>query len=148
MTSPAMPRGMLLIDVLVGIAVIGIVFTGLFGAFQLAVAAISNAKGEATASALLNSEMEDVRSLSYGEVGIAGGTPDGALPATSAEKENGINYTVQTVVKYVDDPADGTGASDQDGNPHDYKALLITVSWQVGNDMRSVSAESYVAPPG
>jgi len=134
MTRPATPRGMLLIDILVGIAVIGIVFTGVFGAFQLAVAAVARAKGEVEGSALLNSEMEYVRSLPYGEVGVAGGTPDGALSAVSVQSENGISYTIRTVVGYAD-------------AGHDYKAVLVTVSWQSGNGSLADSAESYVAPP-
>jgi type II secretory pathway pseudopilin PulG len=141
------PRGILLIDVLVGIAIVGIVFTGLFGAFELAVVAVSRAKVEAEANALLNSEMEYVRSLPYGDVGTPGGAPGGTIPAMSVQSVNGTAYTVQAAVEYIDDPADGTGASDEDSNPHDYKSVLITVSWQAGNATRSVSVESYVAPP-
>ncbi len=149
LNSPT-PRGMTFIDVLVGIVMIIIVFSGLFGAFQLAVRLVSAAKGEAGASELVNSEMEYLRSLSYANVGILNGTPPGVLAGATVETqpENGFVYTTQTNVRYIDDPADGLGSADQDGITNDYKAVTITVSWQAPTGERSVSATSYVAPPG
>lgn len=40
-------------------------------------------------------------------------------------------YTLRrsTNVRLVDDPLDGTGSSDSDGNPNDYKVIDITVAW-------------------
>jgi type II secretory pathway pseudopilin PulG len=143
-----MPRGMTLIDVLVGITIIVIVFGGLFGAFRLSVNVVSSAKGEAGADALASSQMEYVRSLSYGNIGVSGGLPAGVLVAASTTVQSATTYAIQTGVQYVDDPADGVGALDQNGNPNDYKAVTITVSWRAPSGMRSVSAVSYVAPPG
>jgi type II secretory pathway pseudopilin PulG len=150
MAASSMPRGMTFIDVLIGIVLILIVFTGLFGAFQMTVRLVSAAKGEAGASELVSSEMEYMRSLSYADVGILNGTPPGVLAESTSftQPENGTIYTIQTNVRYVDDPADGIGAADQNGITDDYKAVTVTVSWQAPTGVRSVSATSYVAPPG
>lgn len=148
MSAVRTPRGITLIDILVGIAVIAIVFTGIFGAFQLAVKVVTASKGEAGANALVNSQMEYIRSLSYADVGTQGGSPAGVLAASSTQKPDQTEYVVQTSVRFVDDSADGIGLSDQNSNPNDYKMVTVTVSWQEPGGARSVSAVSYVTPPG
>ena len=140
---------MTFIDVLVGIVLILTVFIGLFGAFQLSVRLVSSAKGEAGASALVDSQMEYVRSLPYGEVGVTGGSPAGILSGTSVVTENGAQYSLATSIRYVDDPADGAGAADTNGNTNDYKVVTVTASWLAPTGaVQSLSATSYVAPPG
>lgn len=140
-------RGITLIDVLVGITVIAIVFGGIFSAFQLAVKVVTSSKGEAGANALVNAQMEHMRSLSYTDVGVTGGMPAGTLVAFSEQTVDSFKYTIKTSVRYVDDSADGTSVADQNSNPNDYKAVTVLVSWEDSSGTRSVSAVSYVAPP-
>ena len=45
-----------------------------------------------------------------------------------------------TIVSSIDDNFDGTGASDADTNPTDYKKIRVTVSWPPDH---SVSLENY-----
>lgn len=146
--SPRPLRGLLLVDVLVGVAVIGTVLIGLYGAFQAAVAAVTVAKGEAGAVAVVSSEMEYVRGLPYADVGVVGGTPAGVMPAFSIRTQNGVPYSLVVAVSYVDDPADGAGANDQDGIVNDYKKIIVTATWPSRSGTASVSSVSYVAPPG
>ena len=132
MTGARTPRGILLIDIMIGVAMMTIVFIGFFGAFRLSVAAVSATKGVAGASALVTSQMEHVRALPYTDIGIVGGSPVGILPGMFMQTQNGIRYTVTTNVWYA-------GASD-------YKAVSVTVSWQAQNGAQSISAVSYVSP--
>jgi hypothetical protein len=47
-------------------------------------------------------------------------------------------YTLRrsTNVCSVDDPLDGTGSSDKDGNPNDYKVIEIIVAWSENSHHR------------
>lgn len=144
--NPHATRGMTLIETLVGIVLIVIVFVGLYGAFQLSVSTVSAAKGEAGADSLVRSHMEYMRSLSYADVGNTTNIPLGIIPPVFTKVLGGISYSVQTVVRYVDDPADGLAASG-DADADDYKMFMITVSWETQRGGQSISATSYVVPP-
>src|SRR3989338_639094 len=105
-------RGATLLDAVVGTALMLVVFVGIFGAFKLTVSAVSNNKARAGAIALANERLEYIRSLSYDSIGTVGGIPAGAIAQSETATLNGISYTRRTFIAYVDDPGDGTGASD------------------------------------
>jgi len=121
--------GITLLDTLVGTFLMLVIFVGIAAAFQLSVELISNNKARAGAVALGNERMEYMRSLSYSQLGTVGGIPAGPIPQSENIALNGVNYVRRTVVEYVDDPKDGTGASDSNGISADYKAGKVDVSW-------------------
>jgi hypothetical protein len=121
-------RGVTLLDTVVGIALLLLVFLGIYGAFKLSVDVVINNKARAGAIALAEQRMEYIRSLPYTSVGTVGGVPSGALAQTESLTFNGVLYSRRTLVEYLDDPADGTGASDTTGIA-DYKAVKVDVSW-------------------
>ena len=137
---------MTLVETVVGIALIVTVFVGLYGAFQLSVSTVSAAKGEADADVLVRSHMEYMRSLSYADIGNPDSTPLGIIPPAFTKVLGGVSYSIQTAVRYVDDPSDGLAVSG-DVNPDDYKMFMVTVSWETQRGEQSISATSYVAPP-
>lgn len=139
-------RGMTLVDVIVGVALIALVFSGLFAAFELAVGVTTAARAAAGGNALVNSQIEYARSLPYASVGTINGSPSGVLYSTTTAQANGISYVVATRVWYIDDPADGIGPSDTDGNPNDYKEIMVTATWPQRDGTGTVSAASYVVP--
>src|SRR3989338_4221774 len=89
-------RGASLIDVVVGSALMLVVFMGISAAFQLAVEVVSNNKARAGAVALSGERMEYIRSLSYDAVGTVGGIPAGAIAQSETVLLNGISYTRRT----------------------------------------------------
>ncbi len=124
-------KGFTLIESIVGIAIFGIVFVGIFGAYRLGIKAVGLSKNKITAMAIANSQIESIRNLAYDQVG----TQEAVLPEASGILEPAVNqtlagavYTVETKVKYISDPADGIGIGD-DCNL-DYKKVDITVSWE------------------
>lgn len=121
-------NGFTLIDVLVGIALLLIVFMGLFGAFQLGLKVSGLVKNKVIAIAIVNQKLEQIRNLPYESVGNTGGFPDGVLEASTTTVRNNIEYTVETRVDYVVDLADGIASPDDDC-PQDYKKAEIKVSW-------------------
>jgi hypothetical protein len=137
---------MSLIDVLVGIALVLIVFAGIFGLLRAELQTQGLAKLEAAATTIASSQMEYIRSLEYSAVGTDGGIPAGTIPQTATTTDGGLTYTVRTYVEYADDPADGTGAADSNGITTDYKHVKVTVSYTAGGVAHSVSLVSNVVP--
>lgn len=146
MSSPL--RGMTLIDVLVGSALVLIVFLGLFGILKLSLNVTSLAKLKATATALTTSRMEYVRSLPYESVGTVGGIPAGILPQNETVIDGGISFSVRTYVEYVDDARDGLAASDSNSITTDYKNVKIVTTYLGNGSTRDVTLISSVAPVG
>jgi hypothetical protein len=116
------------IDVIVGVALILIVFLGIFGAFQLALKIISKSKHKIVAVAIANQKIEEIRNLPYESVGVIGGFPEGILEKTTTTLRNNLKYTIETRVDFVVDATDGL-ALPEDECPNDYKKVEIKVSW-------------------
>lgn len=141
-------RGMSLIDVLVGVALLVVLLLALLGLLRASLLLSTLAKEKDAATALAQVQMEYLRSLTYDTLGTVGGIPAGPVPQTSVTVEDSTAYTTNTYIVYVDDPADGTGANDQNGITTDYKRARVAVSYAVGGITRSVILVSNFAPPG
>jgi hypothetical protein len=140
-------RGVSLIDVVVGSALMLLVFMGISAVFQLSVQVVSNNKARAGAVALSGERMEYIRSLAYDSVGTAGGIPAGAIEQSETVSLNGIPYTRRTFIAYVDDPGDGTGGSDENAITLDYKAARVDVSWASKEGDRHIILVTRIEPP-
>lgn len=141
-------RGMSLIDVIVTSGLILVVFLGFFGMFQAAVVLVSSGKARAGAVALATERMEFIRSLSYDDVGTAGGIPAGPLVQSEAIVLNQTSYMRRTFIQYVDDAKDGLGASDSNGITADYKVAKVELSWTIKGSPRSYALISSIVPKG
>ncbi|MBI5470645.1 carboxypeptidase regulatory-like domain-containing protein [Candidatus Kaiserbacteria bacterium] len=140
-------RGVSLLDSLVGVFLMLVIFLGIAAAFQLSVDVITNNKARAGAVALANERMEYIRSLAYASLGTSGGIPSGAIPQTETISLNGISYTRRTLIEYVDDAKDGTGASDSNGITADYKQVKVDLAWSSRAGTRHVTLAARVSPP-
>jgi prepilin-type N-terminal cleavage/methylation domain-containing protein len=138
-------KGFTLIEVLIGIALMLVIFVGIYGLIQLGFKMVGQSKAKVTATSLANEKIELARNLSYANVGTLGGIPPGSIPETESLVLNRISYTVKTTVIYIDDPFDGLGEADP--LPFDYKRVKVKVSWQgfLGGE---VSLQTDVAPQG
>lgn len=124
--------GFTLIESIIGIALMLVVFLGIFGVAQLSFRIVAQSKARVTASAIANQRIEFIRNLSYGDVGTSGGIPSGIIPQTEIITKNNIQYTVRTFVSYIDDIFDGLAPDDT--LPNDYKRVKVELSWQTGLD--------------
>ena len=122
------PKGFTFIDVLVGSALLLIVFVGIFTAYQLGLKVVAQSKNKITATAIATGELEQLKNLPYEAVGTVGGFPEGDLEQTKTKTINGIDYTVETRIDYVVDSADGV-SSPADDCPNDYKKVEVEISW-------------------
>lgn len=138
---------MSLIDVIVGVALMLIVFVALFGILRASLLVSSSSKMKAGATAVATTRLEYLRSLPYDSLGTVGGIPAGPVTQYATTTLNGIPYAVRTLIQYVDDPKDGSGSSDSNGIPTDYKRVRVTTTYTFRGDEREVALVSNVAPP-
>lgn len=139
---------MSLVGVIIGIAIMVILFLGVFGMFRSSLAILFDSTARAGATALMEERMEYVRSLPYRDVGTKGGIPNGVLTEEETITFNDITYNRRVFVQYYDDPSDGTGASDNNGITQDYKRAKVAVSWEDGGQTRTVESASFIMPNG
>lgn len=141
-------RGVSLIDVLVGSALVLIIFLGLFALIRASLAVSSLAKLKNTATAIATTRMEYVRSLDYENVGTVGGIPAGSVAQYATTTQDGVDFVTRTFIEYADDAADGEGASDENGIITDYKHVKVTTSYTGNGQARSITLTSNFAPLG
>ncbi|MEK7110930.1 MAG: hypothetical protein AAB867_03685, partial [Patescibacteria group bacterium] len=91
--------------------------------------AIVNVELRASASSVLNQEIETIRNLPYGSVGTVGGIPAGLIPPQRSATYGARTFFLTTTVRNIDDPFDGTlGGSPNDTAPADYKLVSLEIS--------------------
>jgi len=141
-------RGLSLVDVIVGVALLLIIFMALFGVFRASIALTASAKARAGATSLASEQMEYIRSLTYANTGTVGGIPAGLIDSDFDTVLNGRTYSTRTFVQYIDDPADGLDALDDTGIITDYKKIKVEVSYLFNEQTKNVSLVSNRTPKG
>lgn len=104
--------GFTIVELAVGVAVLGILAVSVLGLFSSMVNSALLAKRKAVALTLATGQMEYLKSLPYNSLAVAGGSIYSAspLPATNTQTINGVLYTIKTDISYVDDAFDGCGS--------------------------------------
>jgi hypothetical protein len=141
-------RGLSLLDVIIGVALMVTLFVAVFGLLQMSLQIIRDSQARAGANALLQDRMEYIRSLSYEAVGTEGGIPAGNLKSTETLTFNEVDYERRTFVQYYDSPEDGKGDDDENGVTEDFKRVTVTVKWNSDNGDDAISSASYLVPDG
>lgn len=140
--------GMSLVDVIVGSALILIVFMGLFGILRASIKVAGLSKLKAVATEVASSQIEYIRSLPYASVGTSGGIPAGAIPQIATTTNDGVPYVTRTYIEYVDDPKDGLAGADVNHITTDYKHVKVTTSYVIDSIPRQVTLLTNVVPKG
>jgi hypothetical protein len=141
-------RGFSLVDVIVGTALMLILFLALFGILRASLVLSTLAKAEASGTELANTQMEYLHGLLYDSVGTVSGIPAGIVPQLATTTVDGVTYVTRTYIQYNDDPADGLGASDTNNVTTDYKTGKVVVSYTMYGMTKSVTLVSNFVPPG
>ncbi len=159
-------KGTTLIETLIGIAILAFVMTFALAMFSLSTEKLARSKHRVLATALANEQVEIIRNLPYAQVGTGAPTCEvtGTMPRTSTVVRSNVSYTIDTCVKWVDDPFDGcVGTVTEQPNqsrcadgtivnkspdtiPTDYKLAQVTVAWPGGDT--PIKLVSTVAPKG
>lgn len=139
-------RGYTLIELLVTIAVVGTLGTGLWSAWVIGLQVTSEKRTEVTATSIATEQIEKIKTLPYASVGTIAGIPPGTIPQTQTVTRNTIAYTVAIAIVYIDDPFDGVAPTDI--IPTDYKRVHVAVSWKGKYGVSPVVLMTDIAPPG
>ncbi len=141
-------RGASVVEALFGIFIFTIAFYALYGILTYSLTLVGQNKARLGAVALVDEQVEYLRSLPFASVGVVAGNPSGVLPETESITINGIQYTRRNVVFWVDDPADGTAVLGTDPISTDYKRAKVEVSWNFRGTSRSFSTVTNITPKG
>lgn len=118
---------MTLVEVMVAILVFLIIMVGGLNYFVLPQTVIVRQEVKRLALSNALQKMESLAALSFAQL-------------NSSLNESGTSLTLgsvsasrQTTITEVDDPADGQGVFDGDGDLVDYKNVVVEISWNDGN---------------
>jgi len=140
-------RGFSIIETLVGVSVFIIMLVSIYQVYIKVLDAVSVARAKVIAAALINEQFEIIRNLPYADVGIEGGIPNGKIKASQTVVRNGMNFTVNSIVRNVDDSFDGIlGGTPNDLSPADYKFVEIEVNCLSCKNFQPVVITGRVAP--
>lgn len=118
-------RGTSLIDLLIAMAIIALLFGGVYLVYYSVEASIANVGVRSAATAVIANEIEMIRNLPYANVGTVSGIPSGVIPQTQTVTYSNYSFTLQTTVLNIDDPFDNSPSSTPVA---DYKLVDITAS--------------------
>lgn len=138
------PRGIGIVDVIVGTAIMSMIFLALFSAFNAAAEFGVRNRLRASAFLIANDQLEMIRALPYDNIGTVSGLPSGTIPQVETVVFAGTSYTRRTFIQYVDDPADGLDAADT--LTADYKRVKVEISYDYRNTPQSFAFVTTVAP--
>lgn len=146
LTQRDLTQGFSLVESLILIGLLTFLFVGIFYGFRTTLVLIAENRAHVTGLSLATDRVEYIRSLAYDAVGTDGGIPSGVIPQVSTTTANGIEFTERVLIEYVDDPADGYGASDANGITTDYKRVRVSYTWNQFSSERELVLASNVIP--
>lgn len=141
-------QGVAVIEVLVGISIVTILTLSIYMSLSGAVRNMGDAKQRTGAIALANEKMEVIRHLDYNNIGTLEGIPNGPLDPDEEVLKNGFNYSVETEIRYIDDPFDQLKPADENEIDTDYKQARVKVFWQNSGQAKYVEFFSNFVPNG
>lgn len=141
-------RGFSLVEALVAIALMGMFLT-LFQGYSTILTAIKAVRNKLTQASIANEKIEVIHNFPYDSVGLVSGVPAGIIPATEYITRSGNTYRIDTVVRNIDDPFDGTidGVPD-DTSPIDYKIVEVTVTCTTCTNTPVIALTGRISPAG
>lgn len=122
-------KGFTLVEILVALTLFSIITTGVYFAYANILDVTAANRLKQIAAAVVAEEVEILRNLPYEDVGIVGGAPAGKLRAEKTVAADDVVLTVETFVRNIDDPFDGTlGGNPNDTAPADYRLVTYRVT--------------------
>ena len=122
-------RAFTLVETLVGVAVFAVIAVASYQAYVSLFALINQNQYKILGLNLANEQFEIIRNLTYSDVGIQGGLPNGKIPHEQTLVRSGVTFDVTTTIRNVDLPFDGTiGGSPNDLSPADNKLVELEIN--------------------
>jgi len=139
--------GFSFIDVIVGVGITTVLIGGIFLVYFSLIDTITNLELRRLGAAVLSEQAETVRNLPYASVGTLNGVPSGVLTQYKTVQREGRTFVLQTTVRNIDDPFDGTvGGTPNDTAPADYKLVEFELACTTCARFIPVRLTTTVAP--
>jgi prepilin-type N-terminal cleavage/methylation domain-containing protein len=140
-------KGFGLVEMIISIAIFLVVAVSIYGGFVQILKVLSVLKTKTLMANLANEQIEIVRNLPYGDVGIVEGWPLGKIPRNQTIVRDGVSFDVNVSIQNIDDPFDGViGGSPNDPSPADYKLVEFTIKCTECNYPEEVKYYTKVSP--
>lgn len=122
-------KGFTIIESLIGVAVFIIIAVSIYQVYIATMNNIYVSRLKVVAAALATEQFEIIRNLSYSDVGVVGGIPNGRIPFTQNFVRDGSEFLVKTTIRNIDDSFDGViGGTPNDLSPADYRLVELEIS--------------------
>ena len=122
-------KGFTLIETLIAVSIFAILSMAVYSGFISILKIINVIRVKNIMTNIANEQFEIARNLSYQNVGTINGIPSGVIPQTKTITRDDKIFEINTVVRNIDDPYDGTfNGSPKDLSPADRKLVEINIS--------------------
>ncbi len=126
-TAKRRARGFTLVEVIVSIAIIGIIVVGLSPVFVFSVQSTQYNRSQLILSNLANQKMELIRAIEFNQIGYTDANvvlnePVGAIQRSENILHDGRQYTINTTIEWLEDYNSAAGAASWD-----YKLVRVHV---------------------
>jgi len=140
--------GFTLVEVLVATAIFVSVSVGIYAGIVNILKVMNVIRVKGLMTNLANEQFEIIRNLSYQNVGTVNGIPTGVIPQTQTLSRDNKTFTIETVVRNIDEPFDGTyDGSPKDLSPADMKMIELTITCSsCDSSLSPLSFTTKVAP--
>lgn len=140
-------RGFTFIETVVGSAIFLVVALSVYQAFVVLMNVTLASRAKVAATELANEQMEIIRNLPYEDVGIIAGLPVGKIARNQTIVRDNYSFNVNTTIRSVDDPADGTiDSTPADISPSDYKLVDLNITCSNCQNFSTLGFTTLVAP--
>lgn len=138
--------GFTLAEVIVGAALFAFIAVAVYQGYTTLLQLVSASRVKITATNLANEQLELIRNMPYVNVGEVSGIPSGVIPQSQTLVRDGYTFTVNTTVRNIDDPFDGTiGGTSNDTSPADYKLVELGIDCINCRNFQTMTVSTRVA---
>jgi Tfp pilus assembly protein PilE len=139
--------GFTLAEVVVGGALFALIAVAVYQGYATLIKLVAASRTKITATDLANEQLELIRNMPYANVGEVSGIPNGVIVSNQTFVRDGNTFTVNTTVRNVDDPFDGTiGGTPNDTSPADYKLVELNIDCSNCRNFQTMTVDTRVAP--
>lgn len=154
--------GFTLIEMMVALILIGIIASSFLSVTVSSIQAARGNEHRTQAVQLAQDRLEQIVAQPWSNIGLYSSDPGYAATGNGGESTvtltktprdpsvptpedsttlAGVTYTVDNAITWADDPSDGSGALDSDGNTNDVKHVGVTVHWTVNGKALKVAVD-------
>jgi prepilin-type N-terminal cleavage/methylation domain-containing protein len=147
MKNIKLSAGFTFIETLVGIAIFAVIAVGVYETLAQSIKLVGTSRLMISSAALATEQFEIIHNMPYADVGLVAGIPRGKLQASQNIVRDNADFLVETTVRSIDDPFDGTvGGTPKDTSPADYKLVELDISIPSEPNFTPLSYTEYIAP--